>query len=361
MNALSPAQAAGLFRLGRRLLTNMVNRPSLPYKVEFLITGRCDSRCRTCGIWTRQTSQGEDPDADDIIKAAGSLGKDLLWLGLSGGEPTLRADFPDIAAGIRDVCPRLVLLNFGSNGLDPDRVFERAERLAAVPIPFIVCALSIDGVGEQHDRVRGVPGAFERLVESAERLIGLEKRFPRFSVSFQTTVSSLNHDHVHEIPKFLSSRFPHHVYIATMATDSYLVGRDAREKLVWDARLSSAVSQLMKSAPITSPFDLIPQAYLGLAPDFVANGRSPIACRAGRDMVMIDPHSRLRPCDYAPDAIGSLTAFDYDLRRMLLDPAIRAKLDAYADCRDCFTPCQAYPSLLHQPGALFRGLLRNRR
>lgn len=358
MRAFTRAQLAGFRRLGQHMVRGLIHPPELPYKVEFLITGRCNCRCRTCGIWTRQTSTEQELSAARIIRAGASLAGDLLWLGISGGEPTLREDFPDIVAGIRARCPNLVLLNFGSNGLSPERLEAQVRELLRLPIPFVVCALSLDGIGRWHDTARGVGGAFERLMESARRLKEIEARHPAFSLGFQTTVSAANHAHVHEIPPFLRRHFPGHVYLATLATASHLVGRGAQEDLSFSPRLSEAVSRLTAQSPLTGPFDLIPLAYLGLAPEYLKTRKSPVPCQAGRDLVMIDPEGRVFPCDYLGEPLGRLSDWDDDLRRLLLDPAVMARRRALGNCAACFSPCQAYPSLIRRPDRLVQGLWR---
>ena len=360
MSGLAASRWRGIMRLARHLLTTRRwGGVTLPYKVEFYLTDRCDSRCGTCGCWRRPPGPSEELTADRIIHAAASLGPRLLWVGLSGGEPTLREDFAEIARGIARACPRLVLLNFGTNGLNPGRVIERAAPVAALDIPFISAALSIDGVGEVHDRVRGVRGAFERLVETATALVELEGRHPNFILSFQTTVSPLNRDAVRDIPAFLAENFPDHPYFATIAADSYMVGRGADGPVAAGTAEIGAVRDLAAAGGKWGLFDLVPRAYLGWAPHFLRDNKSPVGCVAGRDMITVDPYGNVRPCDYVERPVANLSQMDDDLARLLSDPVVRDGLNRFINCRLCFTPCQAYPSLIRSPFDLMVGYLRS--
>lgn len=340
-------------------VSEMRGGASPPYKVEFLITDRCQSRCRTCGIWRRPMNRNDELSKEQIVHAAKSLGDELLWIGLSGGEPTLRPDFPDIAAGVSASCRNLVLMNFGTNGLDPDNVFKQAAQVAALDIPFTIAAISIDGVGAVHDEIRGIPGAFERMRECADKLIGLEKRYGNFSVSFQTTVSPLNRRSVSGISDFLNDRFPGHSHIATVATDSFLVSRGMADDLKAGLREIEAIRKLASQMPFHNFIDILPRAYLAFAISFLDRNRSPLPCAAGKDMIIVDAAGGVRPCDFVSETVGNLSEFDYDLRSLLTAPGVRSRLDSFASCRDCFSPCQAFPSLLRHPAYLLWGLLRS--
>jgi len=354
-------QLAGLARLAGRLNPFLRGETArLPYKVEFYLTERCDSRCQTCDCW-RRPSQTAMMTQERIFNAAQSMGSELLWVGLSGGEPTLRQDFIEIAQGIAQRCPRLVLLNFGTNGMNPERVLRQAEGVAGLALPFVIAALSIDGVGDVHDAARGVPGAFERAMESAEGLCALEKRHPRFRVSFQTTVSPLNAEGLLDLHHYLARRFPGHLHMATLAVESHLVGRELPEALRAGRKEIEALRRLGGVTPIKSPLDLIPRAYAGLLAGRTALAPSPIACVAGRDLVTVDAYGAVRACDYLKDPVARLAEFDDDLRALLLAPGPAATLAEARFCHACFTPCQAYPSLFRDPFHVALGLLASLR
>ncbi len=287
---------------------------------------------------------------------ARGLGPSLLWAGLSGGEPTLRPDFPDIAEAVARACPNLVLLSFGTNGLDPERVEGAARRIARLEIPFIMAALSLDGLKADHDRARGVEGAFEKAMESARRLRRIQREFPHFSLSFQTTVSPLNRNGLNDLADFLRREHPDATHIVTVATDSFLVNRGCAPELAAGPEEIRTVRDLARKNRVRSLTDLPPLAYLGLVDEFLQSGQSPIRCVAGQDMLIVDPAGGVRPCDFVREAVANLADYGDDFPRLLADPLVHARLESYAHCRDCFSPCQAFPSLFRSPKDLLRGL-----
>ena len=88
-----------------------------------------------------------------------------LWF--SGGEPTLRKELPEII----DLFVRnngVSHINLPTNGLKPDRIYEVAEHcLSRNPYLELHVNIALDGFRESHDFMRGVPGNFERALESA--------------------------------------------------------------------------------------------------------------------------------------------------------------------------------------------------
>lgn len=330
-----------------------------PYDLRLNITDRCDCRCETCGIWRRPGREGDELTAEEIVRSAASLSSSLLWVGISGGEPTLRKDFADIVNGLAVALPNLVLLKFHTNGLNTERIVSRVKSSLGAEIPFYLAIISLDGVGDVHDRLRGAPGAFDSAVRTAELLVELEERNPHFSVSFETTISPLNRDNLLDVHAFVSERFPGHAHINTLANDSYLVGRNGTSGAFAGPDELPMIKQLAASMQIRSLKDIVPKAYLGLVERFFSRKESPIRCLAGRDTIVMDSGGNIRACDYQEDAAGNIADTGGDLRLLLNDPAVRAKLDGVSSCRDCFSPCAAFPSLARSPHYILLGLLNS--
>jgi radical SAM protein with 4Fe4S-binding SPASM domain len=81
---------------------------------------------------------------------------------LSGGEPLLRRDWPQLASAIRRAGMRLELI---TNGM---LVADQADIIAEQDCFGVT--FSVDGAPEVHDALRGVPGGLERSLRGAEAL-----------------------------------------------------------------------------------------------------------------------------------------------------------------------------------------------
>jgi radical SAM protein with 4Fe4S-binding SPASM domain len=149
-----------------------------------------------CSLWKTFPSKSPELSTDEIHTVVNDLvhGLHVRKIRLSSLEPLMRDDIFEIIAHIRALGSECVLL---SNGMGIDR--EKARDLV-LSSPNVV-KLSVDGVGEVHDRVRGVEGAFGSLLESVENIkaakADLGSRLPELHAA--ATISSLNYFQLSEI------------------------------------------------------------------------------------------------------------------------------------------------------------------
>jgi radical SAM protein with 4Fe4S-binding SPASM domain len=135
----------------------------VPESCVWELTRACNLRCGHCGTAAgrRREHELDTAEAVDVARQLVRLGNRLTTL--SGGEPTLREDWPEIARAFVDAG---VTVNMVTNGQSDGRELAlraREARLANV-------AVSIDGLAETHDGLRG-RGAFERATESIGHLV----------------------------------------------------------------------------------------------------------------------------------------------------------------------------------------------
>jgi MoaA/NifB/PqqE/SkfB family radical SAM enzyme len=255
--------------------------------------------------------------------------------------------------------PKLILLKIHTNGLNPDRILARVIPTLYAKVPFHLMIISLDSLGDEHNRIRGYPGAFKRVIETADRLIALERDHPHFHVAFETTISPHNRDQIIAVSNYIANHFPGHVHINTLAEDGAMVGKGANSSNFASRSELPAIRKLAAKLPFNRPQNLVPLAYLGLMERFFNEGRSPIECLSGRDMIGIDAEGAVRACDYRPEPLGHLSETNGDLAALLKSPEVRRKVNELATCRACFSPCSAFPSMLRTPQVIMYGLLKS--
>jgi len=115
------------------------------------ITNRCDLGCRFC--FASSGSASTDPSLDEIRKTIFSLvEKDKTLLQLSGGEPTMRDDLPDIIRIAREAGVKYVQLNTNGIRLGEDKNY--ARELAAAGLSFVF--MQFDGTDDRiYTKLRG--------------------------------------------------------------------------------------------------------------------------------------------------------------------------------------------------------------
>jgi radical SAM protein with 4Fe4S-binding SPASM domain len=135
----------------------------VPESCVWELTRACNLRCGHCGTSAgrRREHELDTAEAIDVARQLVRLGNRLTTL--SGGEPTLREDWPEIARTFVDAG---VTVNIVTNGQGDGRelaVRAKEARLANV-------AVSVDGLAETHDALRG-RGAFDRAVDTIGHLV----------------------------------------------------------------------------------------------------------------------------------------------------------------------------------------------
>ena len=141
--------------------------PPKPVVIQFPVNDICNARCVMCHIWQRKRDHEITPQELRQI-LADPLFRRVRYVGMSGGEPTLRSDLPEIGRVLIETLPRLRGMGIITNALRVRTVVERilalAEIARAANVPFGI-NVSLDGIGADHDRNRGVRGNFAAAVE----------------------------------------------------------------------------------------------------------------------------------------------------------------------------------------------------
>ena len=153
-----------------------------PVHVVWEITLACDLKCNHCGSRAGAKRPGELTTAEclDVVAKLAALG--TREISLIGGEAYLRRDFAQIIAAITAAGIECTLQSGGRNLTE--------ERVAAAAAAGLKAAgISIDGLRDWHDELRGVRGSFDAAVASLKRL-----RAHGIPTGVNTTVSNRSID-----------------------------------------------------------------------------------------------------------------------------------------------------------------------
>lgn len=140
--------------LAKTLITN-----NSPFYVQFFITSRCNLKCKMCNICQATRSFKEIP-LEKIIKIADNL--KIIGVGivlLSGGEPFIRKDLPEIVKIFTD---RNINVRLQTAGLrTEDSILKQCVINGATDI-----SVSLDTLNEDlGDYINGVKGSWQRAVD----------------------------------------------------------------------------------------------------------------------------------------------------------------------------------------------------
>lgn len=324
-----------------------LGRGAAPFKLTFVCTDVCSCRCAICSLWQEPRTGATTEEMTALFRA----NPHLSWINLSGGEVVEREDFvPVVEAAVS--ATRVAALDFPTAGQRPAEIEQKVRAVLRLPLPRLFVTVSIDGPPAIHDRLRGTEGAFVRAVETFERLRRV--RDGRLGVYVGLTLSSRNDEDPDGLVDALLAAAPSigrgdlHFNLAHHAPHYY---RNRAGDVPDGARAAAFLRRERARRPRSfSPFALLESAYWRLAGEFLAGGSAPVPCAALRASAYVDPDLRLYPCATWDRPLVDLREVDYSLAAAVRLAEVRvAREEARTGrCPGCWTPCEAYPTMLSQ-------------
>jgi len=275
----------------------------------------------------------------------------IRWLHLAGGEIFIREDVPSVLQSAGAELRRLFLLQFATNATLPDRVLEGCRVLAAGPIPRVIATVSIDGLGVEHDRQRGVPGLFDRALGLYREI---KARHPgRIGVYLGLTVTRSNCRDLPEIVRRLPGDYgvPLRDLHVNFYHQSDVFYENPANEAISPAEARAAVDLISASLPRgyrLSPTGYFEERYRRLYPAFLENGRPPVLCESFAGSMTIDTAGECRPCTLDRRSAGNVRDFDFRIDRVWeSEPRRRIREEiAAGKCVQCWTPCEAFQAMM---------------
>lgn len=197
--------------MGYKLARFNLVKPPHPILFNFSVTNKCNSKCTICNIWKlyKKYPKKEKDELKlwEIEKIFRSM-KPIFLLNICGGEPYLRDDLDDICAlACKYIKPTVI--HMPTNCLSPNRIKKLTlSILKKIPKKVhLTVKMSLDGVDENHDKIRGIKGNFKKLLKTYDILSQIRRKHPNLYVDAGTTVSIKNLNNLNEINKYVEKNF----------------------------------------------------------------------------------------------------------------------------------------------------------
>jgi len=151
-------------------IKNKIGRDILPLELILFVTTRCNFRCKHCFIDSFDLDHGNDLSLDVIENLASDL-PSLMVLMITGGEPFLRDDLPEIVR-VFSKKSRPKVVSIATNGFLSDRTFGTVQKILEQEefCSQLIVTLSFEGAAESHGRNRNNPKAYEKALLTAKGL-----------------------------------------------------------------------------------------------------------------------------------------------------------------------------------------------
>ena len=345
-----------------KVLKRMIIPKGDPMQFIFFITARCNLFCKHCFYADSLNKATNELRLDEYEKISRSM-KDLLWISFTGGEPFLRKDIHQIAEFFyKNNHPHIFSIN--TNGVLKDLTLTGVERIcAACPKTTVIIYVSLDGMEETHNRIRGIPNGFQKSLEVVREIKKLKKRFKNLNVSIITTINAINQHEMKELALYLMNEVkpdnisvnmirgkPRYTSLGEVNLKNYFDFTKIQQQ-GWNSgnlkyfnfwgKMFVQKKELMQKKLIATIYK--ERKYAG------------VPCLAGSISGVMSEEGDVFPCEVLTEKIGNIRDVNYDIRKLWYSKKADELRDFIKNTNcHCTYECAMTTSVLFNPKQLMK-------
>ncbi len=343
--------------------------------VILFVTSRCNAFCKTC-FYHEELNQPGDLTFEQLQKISHTMPQ-ITDLWLSGGEPTLRRDLLAVIDTFVETngVNRIII---PTNGLIKSRVYEivdaTLDKHAGIDLYLNI---ALDGFGKTHDRVRGVPGNWEKALDCTTHLYPLKEKFgDRFRLNVNTVVCADNYEEIEKLGEFMWNNYELDGHYFNIIRGETLVGDEIKQvpaeilpaMYAYVSKLTKRYGERMFAADDASKRFVKNVAYVGAITthyrtqhaNFDRSTPWPFPCTAGETTAVIDYNGDVRACELR-EKFATLADYEYDFGALWAAHGRATELGAIDGGKACWCThvCFIHDSMRHSRRALLYELPKN--
>ena len=327
----------------------------MPVNYTLSPSPRCNSKCITCNIWMKREDELNIEEWEKVFK---SLGNAPFWFTVSGGEPFMFQDIVELCRLLYKHC-KPAIINIPTNSLMHRIIPKKVEAICRnAPESQVIINLSLDGVGEVHDYIRGIKGNFEKFEMNYHAL--RELNLPNLNIGIHSVISNFNIDHAPRLFEYAFSMKPDS-YITEIAeqrveldtVDIPITPPLDKYSVVIDTLIERLKSRKFRGvSKITEAFRV---EYYQLVKRILKEQTQVIPCFAGWASCQIYANGEVWPCCIRADSMANLRDVDYDFKKVWYS-AEADRIRGSIRAKECHCPLAnaSYTNLLMNPSTLAR-------
>lgn len=325
-------------------ISRRFSRISMPYKINLSMTYDCNLECKTCFIW--QNPKKKEISTEEWQGFFRKTGNDLHWLSVSGGEPFLRKDIPDLFRNMEN--RKLSIVSMNTNGYMPDRIHDDVEEILTTLLPkkikFFI-AVSLLGYEETHNLLTG-KDSYSKASETYELLRDLKEKYSNLQLVRGLLI---NRENLHDVKGLTddmnSKKIPFTLIIAQESEYYKNLGKGVAFSPEERDKLIEILGEI--KIPLYGKEDMIRRLFRRFAIRNLRGEGQPLPCYSSWSSLRIDPYGNVYPCIIRNDSLGNLRENNMDLRKTLMRSSIKKLQEGIKQGKcECWTPCEAYQTII---------------
>lgn len=299
----------------------------LPSYFIFYPTSRCNLSCSHCFYHDSLNKKFNELTLGEINKFTKTMDP-LLHLIITGGEPYLREDIDKIVKVFYENT-KVPIISIPSNGFFKEVMIKKIRSMMELcPKLVLNQHISLDGLREEHDRIRCFKGSFDRAIKTIEALKELQKEYDRINIGTITTFTSQNqHNFIDIIKGIHEIANPDNITITLVRGDPkekvnvnldmklYREGVEYRDSLFYSKKMPGHIR--FKGNKIATAARIILNEKVQQIHE---TNEYQMPCYAGNLSGVMYPEGQVHPCEILDNShmIGNIREFNYDFRKLWL-------------------------------------------
>jgi MoaA/NifB/PqqE/SkfB family radical SAM enzyme len=277
-------------------------RRKYPTTLQLPITYKCNFDCVMCGMRKMISNSNITPDELRTI-LNDKLFRKIKSVGLNGGEPFLLKDLEQYVYAITESLPKMSDLFIITNGYPTNNIIEKLKIIykhCNQKNIKLTVSISVDGVGEMQDIMRGKAGAFKHICETLSQIEDDKIHLCDY-YQIACTITKVNVYHITELEAWAENMgYPVTFNIATVHKRLKNEDKYDQFSLFGDEHARMLAAEFFYS----KYFETHSERYYGLY-YYIKYKKRIMMCYHKNDAVTLLPNGHLAYCATHSDEVGN--------------------------------------------------------
>jgi MoaA/NifB/PqqE/SkfB family radical SAM enzyme len=304
---------------------SIINPNQVSYMI-FYVTNRCNFRCNFC-FYSAEIEKGLKPNemsVEEIRKFAPTIGP-LVQLSMTGGETFLRKEFPEIAGILIDATDARWVTIPTNASLTNKMVRFLEDILPRFPDTYFRLTFSVEGIGEDHDQLRSMPGSYKKIQNSYNVISPLRKKYPNLVLDCNSVFTASSEVYLLDALNTIHKDFKFDNMSVTYARG---VIKDESLKNVSKKRYK-LINEFLENREKNKEKRLLYPLWRGVNSVSRENLMRTVfddefvsTCVAGKKLLVVSETGEVQPCEILGKSFGNLRDYDWDLQTLLKEHSV---------------------------------------
>jgi len=332
----------------------------IPFYTIFYITSHCNARCAHCFNWRliENSNIRKELTLEEIEKIAKNWGE-MLILNLTGGEPYLRDDLIEIV-GLFKKYTGVEIIAIPSNGFLTEKIVKTVKTLLEkFPDLHFRFTFSIDELGEEHDKIRKLSGAFNNVVETIKEVKKLKKEYKNFSIFTNSCFMQLNQNNFIEMLKFIKEQLNVDSMSVTYIRGDAKIGE--AKKNLYNEKYKEAINYVsklnrgnFKNHPLANFIWNVTAFTREKVLENLKTNKRNFECYAIKKMIVLEDNGEVKICEMLPTSLGNLRNNNYDIKKIVLSDFAQSEYKKIKNHNcNCTWECAIRTGVIYNPKEYF--------